>query len=355
MIKAEDNIALKSTKSVNDTATEAKSTADNAKAIEDNTNQYFWDTSDTGAHITEKTQEAFLADPTNGGGNLLAMSNGIAVRDGLTELASFGADGMIVGKTDEKHIEIKPKAFEVYEEDGSVPFAINTSESRRTATLTVTSSVSGTGGTYFETTSNVYLRGALTDNRIYIGVSTTGKPTAFDSYIENPSSISQTLTIDGVECTAKLVHTSTIEVKFRNTTTTKKYVALRYTEQYYETSVKINKATFDIEHHRAILVDSIGTSITENCIVSTYGKIAQIDLFVYNTNSVIVGGMIYAGTLLEYLPTHNIMLVGRYGSDQVVVGILSSDGGIYLNNTGRSAFSSTSSAPIMLTATYIFK
>ena len=89
MIKAEDNIALKSTKSVNDTATDAK-------AIADNTNQYFWYTSsgsDTGAHITEKTQEAFLADPANGGGNLLARSNGIAVRDGLTELASFGADG----------------------------------------------------------------------------------------------------------------------------------------------------------------------------------------------------------------------------------------------------------------------
>lgn len=66
------------------------------KKIADNTNQYFWHTetgTDTGAHITEIPQEEFLADPENGGGNLLARSNGIAVRDGLDELATFSADG----------------------------------------------------------------------------------------------------------------------------------------------------------------------------------------------------------------------------------------------------------------------
>lgn len=67
------------------------------KKIADNTNQYFWhveEGTDTGAHITEIPQEEFLADPENGGGNLLARSNGVAVRDGLTELAQFRADGM---------------------------------------------------------------------------------------------------------------------------------------------------------------------------------------------------------------------------------------------------------------------
>lgn len=92
MIKAEDNITLTSTKSIHDIAS--------------NTDQYFWHTStgtDTGAHITEKTQEAFLADPANGGGNLLARSNGIAVRDGLTELASFGADATQIGASGATH------------------------------------------------------------------------------------------------------------------------------------------------------------------------------------------------------------------------------------------------------------
>lgn len=86
MIKAEDNITLKSDKSLYDIAS--------------NTNQYFWHTetgTDTGAHITEIPKEDFLEDPSNGGGNLLARSNGIAVRDGLTELATFGADGARVG------------------------------------------------------------------------------------------------------------------------------------------------------------------------------------------------------------------------------------------------------------------
>lgn len=95
MIRAEDNITLKSTKSIYDTA-------QSAQQIAGNTNQYFWQTStgtDTGAHITEKTQEQFLADPANGGANLLARSNGLAVRDGLTELATFGADEVQIGKS----------------------------------------------------------------------------------------------------------------------------------------------------------------------------------------------------------------------------------------------------------------
>lgn len=62
-----------------------------------NTNQYFWRTdkgTDTGIHITEVPRDTFLKDPENGGGNLLARSNGIAVRNGLTELAQFRGDGI---------------------------------------------------------------------------------------------------------------------------------------------------------------------------------------------------------------------------------------------------------------------
>lgn len=71
--------------------------------IAGNTNQYFWHTesgTDTGAHITERPQDEFLADPENGGGNLLARSNGVAARDGLAELATFSASGMVVNGYD---------------------------------------------------------------------------------------------------------------------------------------------------------------------------------------------------------------------------------------------------------------
>lgn len=78
-----------------------KTIAEQAQKIAGNTNQYFWHTqsgTDTGAHITEIPQEDFIDDPQNGGGNLLARSNGIAVRDGLTELAMFGANGAQIGQ-----------------------------------------------------------------------------------------------------------------------------------------------------------------------------------------------------------------------------------------------------------------
>jgi hypothetical protein len=71
--------------------------AERAAKIAGNTNQYFWHTesgTDTGAHITEIPQDEFLADPENGGGNLLLRSIGVAIRDGLTELAQFSIAGL---------------------------------------------------------------------------------------------------------------------------------------------------------------------------------------------------------------------------------------------------------------------
>lgn len=76
-------------------AAAAQSTANEAKSVADNTAQYFWFTSsgsDTGAHLSEKTQTQFISNPS--GSNLLARSNGIALRDGLTELATFSGNGV---------------------------------------------------------------------------------------------------------------------------------------------------------------------------------------------------------------------------------------------------------------------
>lgn len=82
---AEDNITMTSQKSLNDKV--------------DNVNQYFWyeeTGTHAGAHITEVPQDDFKTNPQ--GGNLLAKSNGLAVRDGMTELATFGANGVIIGQ-----------------------------------------------------------------------------------------------------------------------------------------------------------------------------------------------------------------------------------------------------------------
>ena len=92
------------------TAAKAIIEASDAKKIADNTNQYFWVVSegtDTGAHITEITQDEFLADPDNGGGNLLARSNGIAIRDGLTELATFSPGGLDITTYDSNNNDVE--------------------------------------------------------------------------------------------------------------------------------------------------------------------------------------------------------------------------------------------------------
>lgn len=82
----------------------AKRQAAAAAKVAADTEQHFWFTStgvDTGAHITEKTQADFIADPTNGGGNLLARSNGIALRVGMIEVATLQQSGLYIKSFDE--------------------------------------------------------------------------------------------------------------------------------------------------------------------------------------------------------------------------------------------------------------
>ena len=107
--KAAAETAKAEAEEASDTADYAQRRATSALKIAGDTAQHFWVTeegSDTGAHITEVTQEEFETDPTNGGGNLLARSNGIAVRDGTDELAVFSADGIRIGKSSGAHTEI---------------------------------------------------------------------------------------------------------------------------------------------------------------------------------------------------------------------------------------------------------
>lgn len=71
---------------------EVANIANQAYSVANNTQQHFWFQStgaDTGAHITEVDKDTWDLDPSNGGGNLLARSNGIALRDGLDEIGAF--------------------------------------------------------------------------------------------------------------------------------------------------------------------------------------------------------------------------------------------------------------------------
>ena len=91
---------------ISKTVKSVKSELNRVSQIAGNTAQYFWYTetgTDTGAHITEIPQDEFLTDPENGGGNLLLRSNGIAVREGLTELAQFSGTVVQLGLTSEDY------------------------------------------------------------------------------------------------------------------------------------------------------------------------------------------------------------------------------------------------------------
>ena len=122
-----------STAIYNSALTSACVNALNALQIAEDTNQYFWHTesgTDTGAHITEIPQEDFIADPQNGGGNLLARSNGIAVRDGLMELASFGADGARIGITENAdHVIVGNGGVSMYTSQDVIYFESSVDES----------------------------------------------------------------------------------------------------------------------------------------------------------------------------------------------------------------------------------
>lgn len=83
--------------------------------------QRFWvaeEGEDAGAHITEVTKEEFEADPQ--GGNLLARSDGIHIRDGLTDVSSFGADGVQVGKADAFHSVFDDTTLGFYDGDSKI-------------------------------------------------------------------------------------------------------------------------------------------------------------------------------------------------------------------------------------------
>lgn len=122
----------------------AQETADDAQVIAGTTAQYFWFLEEigsvpagvgTGAHITNLTKEEFLYNPANGGGNLLARSNGIAIRDGLTELATFSEEGVNInrngvsvaefgaiariGKTAGAHTTIDENGMQIYSIDSN--------------------------------------------------------------------------------------------------------------------------------------------------------------------------------------------------------------------------------------------
>lgn len=104
----------------------AKAAADIAKE----TSQYFWFNSQdsgagegAGAHITEVDSDTFISNPSNGGGNVLINNNSVNIRDGVTNLATFGSSGAQIGKTTSAHSVLDVRGQRIYADDGTTLLA----------------------------------------------------------------------------------------------------------------------------------------------------------------------------------------------------------------------------------------
>lgn len=112
--------AQEAAEAVEGIATAAGANAAQAIHLAEGINEHFWHDS-TGAHITEDTQEDYRADPANAGGNTLITSQGMAIRKGQTELASFTANnGVQIGLDNSQHLNMDSDSLDVYDNTGAV-------------------------------------------------------------------------------------------------------------------------------------------------------------------------------------------------------------------------------------------
>lgn len=105
-------------------AVNASATAVTAKTIAEGVNEHFWH-DNTGAHVTEVTQEEWNepTDPNyHSGGNTLITSQGMAIRNGIVNLAEFGASGATIGQTGEAQAKVTQYAFSATDKEGDAFF-----------------------------------------------------------------------------------------------------------------------------------------------------------------------------------------------------------------------------------------
>lgn len=135
-------------KSIDIIVNEALAVANDAQQTAQATNLHFWYTAtgdEAGAHIAEVDKPTFEANPQ--GGNLLSSPNGIAIRDGLKDLAAFGTSEARIGSADNSNISLGLNGITAQKSDGTSYFQIGlqtaTEEQKASA-----SSVSTSGSKY---------------------------------------------------------------------------------------------------------------------------------------------------------------------------------------------------------------
>ena len=320
-----------------------KTVAEKAYKIAGNTDQFFWVTetgTDTGAHITEIPREDFLADPDNGGGNLLARSNGMAVRDGMTELATFSAEGLNVTTYDDQG-----NAVDI----AHLGYALGTSES-------------GTAKKPY------FTFGERQANRTVGNYSVAeGKNVAAEGFA---SHVSGTDSHAGQYAVASHLFGTGLYSNVNQ-----QMVIGRYNDATYGPLV-IGDGSSDAATSNCLVVDwegyvwhkGDGLIDVKNVIINTsatvvtakmyiHGNIAQLFLEIKNTSSVSAGDNVFTGAIYDQydiakVPALYVTGVGYYGA-HAIIGRIDTSGNIVIRNASSSAV--TLSSNVNLSFTYIFE
>lgn len=229
-----------------------------ARTIATNTAQYFWfkeTGTDTGAHISEVKQSEFEANPS--GGNLLANSNGIAVRDGMSELATFGKDKIALRDGNEDLFSVfagTGNARVTQAIDAQIDFGDKNTQGefalgrqlKEVMLLTVEYSV-GTA-TKTLTYTSVPVDTSNSDlSKIQLYVMVYGNSTAVNYFFQKNSSVTDSVTINKVT------------IEFETTNTTTEIIAGSHSDDTYSSALRIGNGISNEGESNAMSLSWDGT------------------------------------------------------------------------------------------------
>lgn len=292
-----------------------------------NTNQYFWRTdkgTDTGIHITEVPRDTFLKDPENGGSNLLARSNGIAVRDGLTELSQFTGSGVTIGKSDGFKAKVNPDAITLEDSNGVSGFRI--SLAGNSASRVITNTYTGISMLSFFTTFTAPIEDVSITFRIsmrYNSTSYSGNVTLSSSQF--PVSSWWNLAFSGTNYYVKITRTGTDTFQ-ANMGSAPGYDAEATLQVSYTITQEVSKINFTGGNN--ILASSAGIYLDASQSLTLSENVSE------QLNGIVIAWSAYTDGLVrdydwnyQFIPKDHVVRSNGQGVDS---GLMTSSWGSYL-------------------------
>lgn len=324
-------------KSVDIVASEARVLAEAALETAENTDQYFWMAStgsDTGVHITEVPREDFIADPQNGGGNIVARSNGIAVRDGLTELATFGASGAVIGIPTEAHTSI--------DEDGMQIYTVNSNDTLVQLANIGYGAGQGESGT---ATAPYYTFGTRASGSTIGNYSVAeGRNVQATGYCSHASGVG---TVAGGGQFVIGMYNKAGSALFA--------IGNGYTDSSRRNAFEVydeGEVRSGIETPNSSVYVTASTGTRVSCGVARSGMVVQLTLTFRNTSSVASGSNVFVGTLNYWRPLQTVTGDAYYG-EHALSGRISTSGTVTIRNASPTAVTISSENSSTISFTYI--